>query len=178
MYNICLPLRQVYELYSGDDTKCPLYGTSYTAVHSQESLILLCRTKVSGLLHCFIHQALTPPHLCNAAYYQRSWVIRKIKLLKTRDKHNREPYCRVTYWSLCWALFGKEGSVTHEKPRSMFGSTIATDCPTTTSPLTFQETNIRHDIHPARWKRTIATHSPDHQSLPCRHWNDIKGKRI
>lgn len=71
-YNICLLLWQVYELYSQDYTKCPLYGTSYTAMHSQKSLILLCRTKVSELLHCFIHQALTPPHLCNAAYYQSS----------------------------------------------------------------------------------------------------------
>lgn len=86
MHNIYLPLWQVYELQSQVYMKCPLYGTSYTAVHGQDSLILLCRTKVSEIWHWFIHQALTPPHLCNPAYYQRSSVTRKITLLKTHGK--------------------------------------------------------------------------------------------
>jgi len=95
MYNICLLLWQVYELYSQDYRKCPLYGTSHTAVHSQESLILLCRTKVPELSHCFTHQALTPPHLGSTP--REAAVTRKVKLSKRRDKNPCKLYCRVRY---------------------------------------------------------------------------------
>lgn len=45
IHSMRLPLWRVYELYSQDYTKCPLYGTSHTAVCSQESPALLRRTK-------------------------------------------------------------------------------------------------------------------------------------
>lgn len=61
-------------------------GLLYTAVHGQDSLILFCRTKVSEILHWFIHQALAPPHLRSPAYYQKSSVTRNITLLKIHDK--------------------------------------------------------------------------------------------
>lgn len=67
-------------------------------MHEQDSLILLCRTKVSEILHWFIHQALTP-HLCNPAYYQRASVTRKIRLLKIHDKISAN--CIVGYILQC-----------------------------------------------------------------------------
>lgn len=123
MHNTCLSLWQVYELHSRVYMKCPLYGTSYTAVHGQDSLILLCRTKVSEILLWFIHQTLTPPHLCNPAYYQRSSVTRKITLWKRHDKVQTALQgtsynvlvCPLK--SLCRAQFGKEASVPYKKPR-------------------------------------------------------------
>lgn len=57
-----------------------------TQLCSHVSLILLRRTKVLELLCCFVHQALTPPRLCDAAYYQRGSVTRKIELSRIRSK--------------------------------------------------------------------------------------------
>lgn len=180
-HNICFPLWQVYELYSQVSIKCPLYGTSYIAVHGQDSLILLCRTKVSEILHWFIHQALTPPHLCNPAYYQRNSVARKT-IENTR--HSKcKLHCRV-HPTMCWNALQSPfvGHNLEKKPvlhirslGSMFRSTIAPDCPTT-SLLTFQEINTDHDIHPDWWKSTVSTPSPAHECLSRRHWNDINHK--
>lgn len=91
-------------------------------MHGQNSLILLCRTKVSEIFHWFIHQALTPPHLCNPAYYQRSSVTRKITLLKIHDKVN----CIVGYILQCgWnalqtpfeGTIRKRSQITYKKPK-------------------------------------------------------------
>lgn len=80
IHSMRLPLWRGQELYSQDYTKCPLYGTSHTAVCGQESPALLRGTKFAEP-NCFIHGT----WILLTCAMQRS-ATRKTKLLKIFKK--------------------------------------------------------------------------------------------
>lgn len=136
IHSMRLPLWRGQELYSQDYTKCPLYGTSHTAVCGQESPALLRGTKFAEP-NCFIH----------GAWILLTCAMQENETLENIQENNCKLCCMATQWPFGFFSEQHPTRLCTRSPESACRSTIATGQPITRL-LTFQETDMQHDTRP------------------------------